>query len=209
MKIIDTADDVSRKLTFLQANGVTGIIRYDDPSGNPHSWKQVGWPEYQAILAAGLEAGIVSEWGNNHDSYFSAHRGKADAEYSMHRADQRKQPTTTAVHFAVDYDVIPTSLHRYVLPYFDAVRTAAKGRFRIGCYGSGYCCDTLMAHGLIDLRWITCSTGFEGSTDSVRDGRYELWQRYCDKWLLGLSVDYNVPGKSGDWGQQKPGGVHV
>ena len=69
--VFDTADDCTSKIVALKKAGITAIIRYDDPSQNPNSWKQIGGPEYNAILAAGMAVGIVSEWVNNHLGYFN------------------------------------------------------------------------------------------------------------------------------------------
>ena len=63
--VFDTADDCTSKIAALKKAGITAIIRYDDPSQNPNSWKQIGGPEYNAILAAGMAVGIVSQWVNN------------------------------------------------------------------------------------------------------------------------------------------------
>ena len=49
--IFDTPDDVTKKISALKKAGITAIMRYDDPSGNVHSWKQIGGPEYNSILA--------------------------------------------------------------------------------------------------------------------------------------------------------------
>src|SRR5262249_22743488 len=70
--IFDTPDDVTKKISALKKAGITAIMRYDDPSGNAHSWKQIGRPEYNSILAAGIAVAIISEWANNHVGYFNA-----------------------------------------------------------------------------------------------------------------------------------------
>ena len=98
--VFDTADDCTSKIAALKKAGITAIIRYDDPSQNPNSWKQIGGPEYNAILAAGMAVGIVSEWVNNHLGYFNAISGKRDGDYSVHRAQLRNQPKGTAIYSA-------------------------------------------------------------------------------------------------------------
>ena len=91
--VFDTADDCTSKIAALKKAGITAIIR---PSQNPNSWKQIGGPEYNAILAAGMAIGIVSQWVNNHLGYFNAISGKRDGDYSVHRAQLRNQPKGTA-----------------------------------------------------------------------------------------------------------------
>jgi len=61
--IFDTPDDVTKKISALKKAGITAIMRYDDPSGNAHSWKQIGGPEYDSILAAGIAVGVRQRMG--------------------------------------------------------------------------------------------------------------------------------------------------
>ena len=201
--IIDTPDTVTSKLPALKAAGVTAIVRYDDPSGNPNSWKQVGMAEYHAILNSGISVAIVSEWGNNHAGYFNAAAGRRDAQFSVKQADLRQQPKNSAIYFAADYDALPNDMANYIKPYFQALSPIVRAAgYRVGCYGSGYVCSTLHDAGLIDLRWITCSSGFAGSRAAVANGAYDLWQVFglCDQSYLGLSVDWDSAHVE-DWGQ--------
>jgi hypothetical protein len=206
--IFDTPDDVSNKIPALKKAGITAIMRYDDPSGNTHSWKQIGGPEYNAILAAGIEVAIISEWANNHVGYFNAAAGKRDADYSVHRAQQRKQPKGSAIYAAADFDAQPTHMTR-IIAFFSAFAQAIRtGGYRVGCYSSGYTNGRLKAAGLIDYEMITCSAGFLGSKDAIRTGNYDVWQvfGFCDQNYLGLSVDWDAlnPARKGDWGQVLP-----
>src|SRR5262249_47434212 len=102
--VFDTADDCTSKIAALKKAGITAIIRYDDPSQNPNSWKQIGGPEYNAILAAGMAVGRVSQWGYKHLCYFNAIFVQSGGDYSFHRAQLRNQPKGTAIYSAVDYD---------------------------------------------------------------------------------------------------------
>jgi hypothetical protein len=204
--IFDTPDDVTGKLDALKTAGIHGIIRYDDPSGNPNSWKQIGTPEYQAILARGIAVGIVSEWANDHVGYFSGAAGQRDGAYSLQRATQRNQPKGSAIYAAVDFDAQPSDMTA-ISAFFSAFSSILRhAGYRVGCYGSGYCCTTLKTHGLIDLRWITCSSGFLGSRDAINNGQYDLWQVFglCDQSYMGLSADWDTS-LTDDWGQVTAG----
>jgi len=163
--IFDTPDDVTKKISALKKAGITAIMRYDDPSGNAHSWKQIGGPEYNSILAAGIAVAIVSEWANNHVGYFNAAAGKRDAAYSLHRAQQRNQPQGTAIYRAVDFDAAPAHMTR-ITAFFKAFAQEIRAAgYKVGCYGSGYTNGKLKAAGLIDYEAITCSPAATTAND--------------------------------------------
>jgi len=163
--IFDTPDDVTKKISALKKAGITAIMRYDDPSGNAHSWKQIGGPEYDSILAAGIAVAIVSEWANNHVGYFNAAAGKRDAAYSLHRAQQRNQPQGTAIYRAVDFDAAPAHMTR-ITAFFKAFAQEIRAvGYKVGCYGSGYTNGKLKAAGLIDYEVITCSPAATTAND--------------------------------------------
>ena len=203
--VFDTADDCTSKIAALKKAGITAIIRYDDPSQNPNSWKQIGGPEYNAILAAGMAVGIVSEWINNHLGYFNAISGKRDGDYSVHRAQLRNQPKGTAIYSTVDYDAQPSDMTQ-IKAFFTAFAKSIRGAgYKVGCYGSGYTCNQLLAAKLIDYTWITCSSGFRDSNTVIQQGTYDIWQVFglCDQIYQGLSIDWDAanPMRNGDWGQ--------
>ena len=174
--VFDTADDCTSKIAALKKAGITAIIRYDDPSQNPNSWKQIGGPEYNAILAAGMAVGIVSEWVN-------PGRG------STYRRGNSVQ-STAATSFTA---------------FAKSIRGAG---YKVGCYGSGYTCNQLLAAKLIDYTWITCSSGFRDSKTVIQQGTYDIWQVFglCDQIYQGLSIDWDAanPMRNGDWGQIIP-----
>jgi hypothetical protein len=206
--IFDTPDDVTKRISALKKAGITAIMRYDDPSGNAHSWKQIGVPEYNSILAAGIAVAIISEWANDHVGYFNAAAGKRDAAYSLHRAQQRNQPQGSAFYSAVDFDAAPADMRR-ITAFFKAFAQEIRASgYKVGCYGSGYTNGKLKAAGLIDYEMITCSPGFLGSKDAIRTGNYDVWQvfGFCDQNYMGLSVDWDTPNplRKGDWGQILP-----
>jgi hypothetical protein len=202
--IIDVAQDVRRALPALKADGITSIIRYDCRPTKGR-WKEASNAEIAAILAAGLRMGIVSEGVGNRASAFTKSTGYADAMYSRERAKQRHQPNGSAVYFALDWDISYSEMRSNAVPYFTAVREAFSELkpglpvLRVGCYGSGMACDVLLRARLIDLAWITCSSGFQGSKAFVAAGREHLLQYACERPMHGPDVDYNLS-PTGDWG---------
>lgn len=203
--IIDTPTNVQNMVHALARANVEAVIRYEcrPPGGG---WKRWQPDEIHALADAGIQVGIVYESAGNHAGYFSESMGYQDASYARGRAAARGQSDDSGLYFAVDYDASLSDLNNRIGPYFLGVRRAFQGpgpRLRVGCYGSGYVTNQLKAKGLIDLRWVTCSLGFRGSRDAVRNHEYELWQTRCDTRLLGTDVDFDVANVK-DWGQYVP-----
>lgn len=205
--IIDVPTDCSKVISLLKAGGITHIIRYDDrlPSG---SWKQIHSPEVHAIRDEGLRLAIVYEGAGATVSTFSEQSGYLDAKYSRSQAASRGQPDGSAIYFAVDFDATAAEMQARIVPYFQGVKRAFEEAsnnpvLKVGVYGSGLCCKTLKALGLVSFTWITCSRGFNGSKEYIAAGLQDLWQVQCDKTLHGLSIDYNEA-KNPDWGHFVP-----
>lgn len=203
MTIIDTPTNLKTYAKRLVAAGVTTAIRYESRLPNA-GWKRWQPDEMKAFKEAGLYCGIVYE-DNGRPS--GEEIGYADASYSLMRCDARGQPDGSAIYYAVDYDATVSDVNNRIVPYFHGINRAhgekGKPKQRIGCYGSGMVTRTLLALHLIDLRWITCSTGFNGSRDAIRNQEYELWQTHCDTHLMSIDVDLNSA-RVDDFGQFMP-----
>jgi hypothetical protein len=199
--IIDTPNNVINYIPMLKANGVTGVIRYDDRFS---TWKQIDPIEARAIANAGLQLGIVYEHSANPAGYAL---GYGDACYSLAMAINRGQPSGSAVYYAVDHDADTSEIRASILPYFAGIAQAHKENqrvhLRIGCYGSGLTNSMLLDVYPDLLPWITCSRGFAGSAAFVNANRQTLWQEACDRTLHGLDIDINVA-RLADWGQFIP-----
>lgn len=202
--IIDTPNNVVHYLAALKSNGVTGIIRYDDRFS---SWKQVTPDEARAIANEGMQLGIVYEHTATPSGYSL---GYDDAAYSLAMAHHRGQPSGSCVYYAVDHDASNSEINNSIIPYFQGVRQAHDENhtihLKVGAYCSGLVATRLLQHWPDLLPWITCSSGFAGSSDFVHRGLQTLWQQHCDRHLAGLDVDINVANKA-DWGQFTPFGV--
>jgi hypothetical protein len=59
-----------------------------------------------------------------------------------------------------------------------ALYVAADGEptYRVGVYGSGLCCGTLVERGMASLSWLSQSTGYAGSRQYAEQQRYDLIQ---------------------------------
>lgn len=186
--IFDTDNRVTAKLPALKAAGVTTIIRYlayqtNDPD------KVVTLAEAHAIGAAGIKLGLVYEVNGKP---FGSDIGKRDGEYAACHAPDVGAPTdgSAIIWYAVDYDPSAGDMPK-IAEAFAAFGEACAPSFRVGCYGSGFCCDYLFAKKLIAARWITQSMGFTGSRASIAAKRYELLQQ-LPKRICGLDTDPDV-----------------
>jgi hypothetical protein len=209
--IIDTADNVTKKLSALKTAGVEYIIRYDCRMASG-AWKQILPAEARAIAAAGLKLGIVYEDRGATASSFSDKTGYLSARYSLDQAIKRGQPAGSAIYFAVDFDATAADVRDRILPYFDGVYRAMMedhgAVLRVGAYCSGAVAVALKAKHPDILIWITCSGGFRGTKAYLAAGKQDLWQNKCDTSLVGVDCDFSEA-RTSDWGWFVPGGKAV
>lgn len=204
LMIIDTPNNLESHVHRLIAAGITTAIRYESRLPGA-GWKRWQPDEMKAFHDVGLRCAIVYEDGARQFGYSN---GIAAAEFSLERCEARGQ-IEGAIYYAEDADMSVSDVNGGVVPFFHGVNEVHrkyKSHIRIGCYGSGMVNRVLLACNLIDrLRWITCSTAFNGSRQAIANGEYELWQTHCDTSLLGLDVDYDSA-RIDDFGQFMPFG---
>jgi|ERR1700722_1408021 len=187
--IIDTPENVTAKLPLLKSAGVQAIGRYVERE-NTKSWKAIQPVEYKAIKAASLGMFFIYEYdGLPAGSIVGAADGSWCTEYL---------PKVFGVPLDGTVDLVYTFDHDYAPPDFGpriaaatAFRKAAPG-FKVWAYAGGGLCNALYKAKVIDARWITCSGGFNGTQEALRDGAYEMHQYACDKHYLGIDTDWNV-----------------
>jgi hypothetical protein len=190
--VIDTNHDTTHKLSELKALGIHAIIRYDNRL-HPAGEKQIKPAEAKAIAAAGLRLGIVYEGAGDQSGQFSDAIGYQDAKYSRERAAERGQPDGSAVYFAVDFDANPFQIKQHVIPYFEGVRRAFTEpgdlpKLRVGVYGSGLSCRSVLEAALAELTWVSCSMGWNESHVFVASNRHNLRQ-HLPQVIAGLDTD--------------------
>jgi hypothetical protein len=209
MAVFDTNRDTTTHIDCLKANDATTIIRYYNRDGTP---KVIKKREADAILAAGLSLMIVHQRGGRDPNEYSPDTGKADASHCRdYGGSVIGQPSDSAIYFAVDFDISKPDINAHVIPFFEAIneemsRSDGRPTYRIGVYGSGLTCKTLLDSGLVKLTWLSQSTGFRGTPEFNASRRWNLLQ-LLPKSLCGISVDPNIvnPDKP-DFGQFGAGG---
>jgi len=174
--VIDCNVDPTPHLELLKAAGVTGIFQYLNPLGV--NAKACTPERARAIAASGLRLGLVSEgWGDFAHGGISAAAGERDGEHALAQAPLLGAPDGAAVYFAVDCDASARETSKLVLPYFAAIKKVLAGKFRVGVYGSGLVCSTVLDARLADLAWLSASRGWQGSREFLASGKWALAQQ--------------------------------
>jgi peptidoglycan LD-endopeptidase CwlK len=190
--IIDASANTFKSLSCLSSEGVDTIIRYycGDPNG---AWKVVKPSEAKSIVDAGLKLCIVYE-ASAKASYFSHASGKLDGEFACRYGSLSiGQPKGSAIYFAVDFDADDETIRNRIIPYFHGVRAevaAAGSPYRIGVYGSGLTCATLLDQKLVDLAWLAQSTGWRKYEAFKTSRRWTLLQKPTTH-VCGIEVDFD------------------
>lgn len=199
MTVIDTNDNVSGKIPLLVQKNVTAVGRYYSSS----SGKRIAPGEASAIAAAGLQLFVVFE--DKGDPPLGGTAGSTDAQLALEQAEAIGQPAGSAIYFAMEH--LPNGYTSNDLPgvkaYFEQVRAAFEGKYKVGVYSDGVVCDAMLSAGLCDYAWLSASRGFPGSKAFYSSNRWSLAQQTpIDLDWNGISVDTNEA--KPDFGQFVP-----
>lgn len=192
---LDASFELTKHAIALKAQGIDFVMRYYSHNAT----KNLSLAEARALSDAGLEIGVVWETSGTHSGFFNRLQGLADgsAAYQL-AANSIGQPAGSTIYFAVDYDPSLADINSPISAYFlgigDAFGTASNGasNYRIGVYGSGLCCKTLLANKLAEMSWLSQSTGFAGSKDYASSQSYNLIQYLPTKITVDDGGDLSV-----------------
>lgn len=200
-KIIDVNVDVTKHLSDLKRAGVETIFGYLNPLGQNE--KALTPNRARAIAASGLRLGLVSEgWGDFAHHGISAAAGKRDALHALRIAPTLGVTDEAVVYFAVDQDATWGQIMALVIPYFQAIHANAGG-CRIGVYGSGAVCETLLQHQLVEKAWLAQSSGWLRTREFNLSGKWHIKQLLPSR-IAGVSCDPNLACDAGDIGDFVP-----
>jgi hypothetical protein len=199
---LDTTIELTRHAVALKDRGYDFVLRYYSNNAS----KNLSLGEARALSAAGLRIGVVWETSGTHAGFFSRAQGLADGAQAFRMAKEViGQPFGSAIYFAVDYDPTQADLDGAISNYFTGVHAAlyvaneGEPSYRVGVYGSGLCCGTLVERGIAGLSWLSQSTGFAGSRQYAEQKRYDLIQMLparivgADGIVLGVDPDATHP----------------
>lgn len=164
----------------LKAAGIKFVFRYLSTPGNP---KNLTKAEAKALLAAGIEIGLVFETTANR-ALSGAAAGKADAKSAAAQAAALGVPATTAIYFAVDTGAAGSEL-KAVVAYIRAA-AAVLGAARTGVYGGLGAVKACLDAKVCKFAWQTYAWS---GTPTVWDMRAQVRQVANGQKIGGHSVD--------------------
>lgn len=128
------------------------------------SFKELREGEPERIINNGLKFfPIFQESGADMD-YFTAQRGKLDAEKSSRAARKFGIPKDTIIYFAVDTDPLDSQITSRIIPYFEALYKNFDPDYRIGVYGTRNTCTKVTEKGYAVASFVAdMSYGFSGN----------------------------------------------
>lgn len=179
--IIDTNHDVTPRLAQLKASGITSIGRYISIGMTA---KVIRIPEAKAIAAAGMKLFLIYETDGKPSG---GAVGARDGKFALDYAKSLGAPNGACIYYTADFDAMAADMPGLSTAY-SAFRSAVSPTFRVGGYANGYALNRLYAAKLIDIRWLTCSTGFNGTRDAIKSGAYDILQLQPQP-VAGLDTD--------------------
>lgn len=160
----------------IAAAGYRFVMRYlSNDSG-----KNLTTSEAKALLAAGLDIGVVWETTANR-AMSGAPGGAADGSRAKAQADMAGAPAGSAIYFAVDFDAQPNQM-----PTIDAYANAfakAIAPHPVGVYGGLAICNRFLR---LPYRWQTAAWSHGWRADGVC-----LYQRIGQALIDGVGCDVN------------------
>jgi hypothetical protein len=203
----------SRFLDKMKVLGIKTIIRYydyprkpahPDPNELYETWpgKTLHKPERDRIVNKGLSMAVVFQHNNSSLGTFTPSRGRRDAEQALKLARENLQPRGSAIYFGVDGGwQLPEQIEKVRSYFREAKIRIQNAGYRIGAYGSGLVCSTLLTEELAELCWLSNAMAWPGSTDFLQTERWSLRQ-YPAVDCGGRNVDFNdVPADRTNFGQ--------
>lgn len=191
----DTATSLdSSKLQTLSSMGMEFVARY-----LPGSNYSMTASEKNCILAN--DFAIISLWESDSPTsatYFSAARGKTDADRAIAGARSVGQPSSTAIYFAIDYDATDSDIKGRISDYVNAIIAEFKAQnctYNVGLYGSGAVLEYF--RGRVRYTMLACSSAWRGYTAY---SRYLIKQFPTEKVNGSFTIDQNCASReAGAW----------
>jgi hypothetical protein len=203
VEAVDSSAPVTQTfLDRMKAIGISTIIRYYDHEDETLPGKTLRRGERDAIVMNGFKMGVVFQHRNNKFASFTALRGRQDAERSLLLAAENSQPAGSAIYFGVDGSWSSSYELAAIMAYFREVNAGMAGSgYRVGVYGSGLVCNTLLANRLAELCWLAAPTSWPDFSVWYQTKRWKLVQLPTSQ-CGGRSVDFNLAnGTAAEYGQ--------
>lgn len=191
MTVIDTTADCSKVAAQLKRAGYDTVIRYYSLS----EWKRLSQREAIVLGRNGIRIGVVYQNRQDRPEDFTSASGE---EAARSAADYARnvifQPKGSAIYFAVDFDASQRDTNANVVQFFQGVQrifalsAGAVPDYRVGVYGSGRVCRTIVESGLAQFAWLAQSTGWS-EYDQYFSGKQWHLKQDMPATICGLDCD--------------------
>jgi Domain of unknown function (DUF1906) len=202
---LDTSQNSSDLVACMRDKGITAIGRYYTKRRTNSKILTKG--EAQKLSRAGIKIWPVYQNRHRLRSDFSSTIGKREANDALDYAKNViKQPPGSAIYFSADFDASQATLDGAIRPHFAAIKAAfeaAGNPYRIGVYSSGLVCKSLLDNELVQLTWLSQSSGFNGTAAFKRSRRWNILQALGVKNFCGFDDDIDpdeINADNGDFG---------
>lgn len=175
---LDTSQN-SRDLTSCMSDrGIVAIGRYY--TKNRNNSKILTVDEARLLSAKRIKIWPVYQNRHRQPVDFSSVKGEQEAKDALDYAKNViNQPAGSAIYFSADFDASTATLNSAISPHFKAIKAAfvAAGKpYRIGVYSSGLVCKSLLDDELVELTWLSQSSGFRGTPEFKQSRRWNILQ---------------------------------
>jgi hypothetical protein len=184
---LDTSQNSRNLIPCMRDKGISAVGRYYTKRRT--NSKILTADEARRLSDAGITIWTVYQNRHREAVDFSSVKGKQEAEDALDYArNVVNQPVGSGIYFSADFDASETTFNTSIRPHFEAIVAAfvaAGNPYRIGVYGSGAVCKSLLEASLVQLTWLSQSGGFRGTADFKRSRRWNILQalpvaNFCD-----------------------------
>ena len=161
--------------------------------------KNLSAHEAMALSKAGLKIVSIFETTAKR-ALMGAAAGTEDGTTALDQAAALLQPQGSAIYATADFDE-QTPQDQAMLAYFQAFKVALSGNAKLGVYGNGALCQTMLNALIADYTWLAGGSGMRGTRAFLAIGRATIVQDVGDKHglNLGISIDSDTAA-SADYG---------
>src|SRR3984893_16620295 len=202
---LDTSQNSHNLVACLKDKGITAIGRYYTKRRT--NSKILTVDEARKLSDAGIKIWAVYQNRHRKPVDFSSVKGKQEAQDALDYAQTViKQPAGSAIYFSADFDASLAALNSAIRPHFEAIVAAfaaAANPYRIGVYSSGLVCKSLLDNRLVQLTWLSQSSGFRGSPEFKASRRWNILQNLPVRHFCNFEDDIDpdqINADNGDFG---------
>jgi hypothetical protein len=202
---LDTSQNSRDQVDCMRGKGVVAIGRYYTRKRSNKKILTAG--EARLLSDAGIRIWPVYQNRHREPVDFSSILGKVEAEDALDYAKNViNQPAGSAIYFSADFDASQSIFNTSIRPHFEAIAAAfaaAGNPYRIGVYGSGAVCKSLLDAGLAQLTWLSQSSGFRGTPAFKASRRWNILQALPVKGFCDFDDDVDpdeINNDNGDFG---------